>query len=136
MKDASQAALSFFVNDAEGIVFGVPRVNHDRQIAADREANLGAKHGVLHFARREVVVVVEPDLTNRARVGHGVEPAGADRLLVETDSPSLAPVTYRGKRNEPAYVAKVVEQLAAVRGTTAAAIGEQTDRNFERLFGR
>lgn len=58
----------------------------------------------------------------------------ADRLLVETDSPYLAPVPHRGKRNEPAYVVRVVEQLAAVRGTTAAAIGEQTDRNFDRLF--
>ena len=62
--------------------------------------------------------------------------AGAppDRLLVETDSPYLAPVPHRGKRNEPAYVAMVVEQLAVVRGTTAADIGEQTDRNFDRLF--
>jgi TatD DNase family protein len=58
----------------------------------------------------------------------------ADRLLVETDSPYLAPVPHRGKRNEPAYVARVVEQLALVRGTTASAIGEQTDRNFDRLF--
>ena len=60
--------------------------------------------------------------------------APADRLLVETDSPYLAPVPFRGKRNEPAYVAKVVEQLAAVRGVSAAAIGEETDRNFDRLF--
>jgi TatD DNase family protein len=60
--------------------------------------------------------------------------APADRLLVETDSPYLAPVPHRGKRNEPAYVAKVVEQLAALRGTTPADIGEQTDRNFDALF--
>jgi TatD DNase family protein len=60
--------------------------------------------------------------------------APADRLLVETDSPYLAPIPYRGKRNEPAYVAKVVEQLAAVRGTSAADISELTDRNFESLF--
>lgn len=60
--------------------------------------------------------------------------APADRLLVETDSPYLAPVPFRGKRNEPAYVARVVEQLATVRGATAAAIGEETDRNFDRLF--
>ena len=60
--------------------------------------------------------------------------APADRLLVETDSPYLAPVPHRGKRNEPAYVAKVVERLAAVRGTSAAALGEETDRNFDRLF--
>ncbi len=60
--------------------------------------------------------------------------APADRLLVETDSPYLAPVPFRGKRNEPAHVAKVVEQLAALRGRTAAAIGEETDHNFDRLF--
>ena len=57
-----------------------------------------------------------------------------DRLLVETDSPYLAPIPYRGKRNEPAYVARVVEQLAAVRGVSAEAIGRETDRNFDRLF--
>src|SRR6187402_895969 len=60
--------------------------------------------------------------------------APADRLLVETDSPYLAPIPYRGKRNEPAYVAKVVEQLAAVRGESVEAIGAETDRNFDRLF--
>jgi TatD DNase family protein len=60
--------------------------------------------------------------------------APADRLLVETDSPYLAPVPYRGKRNEPAYVARVVEQLAAVRAVSVEAIGDATDRNFERLF--
>jgi TatD DNase family protein len=60
--------------------------------------------------------------------------APADRLLVETDSPYLAPVPFRGKRNEPAYVARVVEQLAAARGVSAAAIAEQTDRNFDQLF--
>jgi TatD DNase family protein len=60
--------------------------------------------------------------------------APAGRLLVETDSPYLAPVPHRGKRNEPAYVAKVVEQLAAVRGLSAEAIGDETDRNFDRLF--
>jgi TatD DNase family protein len=58
----------------------------------------------------------------------------ADRLLVETDSPYLAPVPFRGKRNEPAHVTKVVEQLATVRGSSAAAVGEETDRNFARLF--
>lgn len=58
----------------------------------------------------------------------------ADRLLVETDSPYLAPIPFRGKRNEPAHVARVVETLAAARGATAAQVGEQTDRNFDALF--
>jgi TatD DNase family protein len=60
----------------------------------------------------------------------------ADRLLIETDSPYLAPVPFRGKRNEPAYVARVLEALAGARGETAALLAEQTSRNFVSLFGR
>jgi TatD DNase family protein len=63
-----------------------------------------------------------------------VAAAPVDRLLVETDSPYLAPIPYRGQRNEPAYVAKVVEAIAALRGVTAAEISEATDHNFDRLF--
>ena len=55
-----------------------------------------------------------------------------DRFLVETDSPYLAPVPFRGKRNEPAFVAKVVEALAAVRGATAEEIAGQSTANFAR----
>lgn len=58
-----------------------------------------------------------------------------DRLLVETDSPYLAPIPFRGKRNEPAHVAKVVEQLAGIQGVTPEAVGAATDRNFDQLFG-
>ncbi len=57
-----------------------------------------------------------------------------DRLLIETDSPFLAPVPFRGKRNEPAPVVRVAETIADVRGTTADAIGEAARVNFERLF--
>jgi TatD DNase family protein len=59
----------------------------------------------------------------------------SDRLLVETDSPYLAPVPHRGKRNEPAYVGRVLESLAAVRGEPAAALEAQVTVNFVRLFG-
>ena len=57
-----------------------------------------------------------------------------DRLLIETDSPFLAPVPYRGTRNEPAHVARVAEVIAELRGTTPAAIGEAALDNFRRLF--
>lgn len=57
-----------------------------------------------------------------------------DRLLIETDSPFLAPVPFRGTRNEPSYVVRVAEAIAALRGTTGAAIGEAARSNFERLF--
>jgi TatD DNase family protein len=61
-------------------------------------------------------------------------PAG--RLLVETDSPYLAPVPFRGKRNEPAHVAHTARVLAEVRGMTAGALAELTTANFRRLFGK
>jgi len=60
----------------------------------------------------------------------------ADRLLVETDSPYLAPVPMRGKRCEPAYVAHTAARLAAVRGMGTAALADLTTANFHRLFQR
>jgi TatD DNase family protein len=69
-----------------------------------------------------------------AALRHAARVVPGDRLLVETDSPYLAPIPFRGKRNEPAYVARVVEQLAADRGATPSEIGEATDRNFDALF--
>ena len=59
----------------------------------------------------------------------------ADRLLVESDSPYLAPMPFRGKRNEPAWVAHTVEKLAAARGVGAEELGRVTAANTERLFG-
>jgi TatD DNase family protein len=58
----------------------------------------------------------------------------ADRLLVETDSPYLAPVPVRGKRNEPGFVAHTAKVLAEVRGMTPEAIADLTTANFRRLF--
>ncbi len=58
-----------------------------------------------------------------------------DRLLVETDAPFLAPVPYRGKRNEPAYVVRVVETLGRIRNAEPAAVARQVSANFEALFG-
>jgi TatD DNase family protein len=57
-----------------------------------------------------------------------------DRLLTETDSPFLAPVPYRGKRNEPAYVARVVAALADIHAVTPDAMSAQTAANFHTLF--
>ncbi|HOP17134.1 MAG: TatD family hydrolase [Chromatiaceae bacterium] len=57
-----------------------------------------------------------------------------ERILIETDSPYLAPVPFRGKPNEPRYVGKVAETVAAVRGVSAEAIAQQSRANFFRLF--
>lgn len=59
-----------------------------------------------------------------------------DRLLVETDSPYLAPVPYRGKPNQPAYVREVAEYVADLKGLSLEALAEITTRNFYRLFRR
>jgi TatD DNase family protein len=58
-----------------------------------------------------------------------------DRLLVESDSPYLAPVPFRGKRNEPAFVPHTIDRLAEVRGSTSEQIARYTSENARRLFG-
>lgn len=77
--------------------------------------------GVISFPKAEPLRVALPQVP-------------ADRLLVETDSPYLAPVPHRGKRNEPAYVAKVVDRVAAARGVAPEVVAAETDRNFDALF--
>jgi TatD DNase family protein len=57
-----------------------------------------------------------------------------DRLLIETDSPYLAPVPHRGKRNEPAYVKEVARQVGELRGVSAEEVGARTTQNFYRFF--
>jgi len=57
-----------------------------------------------------------------------------DRMLIETDSPYLAPNPHRGKSNEPAYVRYVAEYLAELRGVDVSVIAEETTKNFFRLF--
>ena len=59
-----------------------------------------------------------------------------DRFLIETDSPYLAPVPYRGKTNNPSYVPFVARQLAELRGCSPEQIGALTTTNFHRLFAR
>lgn len=59
-----------------------------------------------------------------------------DRLLIETDSPYLAPVPYRGKVNSPAYVPHVAAQVAQLRGLSPEEVGDITSRNFDALFMR
>jgi TatD DNase family protein len=60
----------------------------------------------------------------------------ADRILVETDAPYLAPLPYRGKRNEPSYVVETAKMLATTRGVSADEIAAQTTENFFRLFNK
>jgi TatD DNase family protein len=57
-----------------------------------------------------------------------------NRMLIETDSPYLAPAPHRGKRNEPAFVTETARKLGELRGLTAEEVGRQTTRNFYNFF--
>ena len=71
---------------------------------------------------------------NAAELREVVKRVPLDRLLVETDSPYLAPVPYRGRKNEPKYVPEVAACVAELRGLAPDAIAAATSANFERLF--
>lgn len=71
---------------------------------------------------------------NALTIKEVAQKAPLDRILVETDSPYLAPVPYRGKPNEPSYVFHVAEEIARLRGLTVEAVAEATTNNFFTLF--
>jgi TatD DNase family protein len=79
--------------------------------------------GILTFRRSEALRDLAAELP-------------ADRIMVETDSPYLAPGKFRGKRNEPAYVVEVAKVLADVRSVSLDEISRQTGENFFRLFAK
>jgi TatD DNase family protein len=60
---------------------------------------------------------------------------GLDRVVLETDSPYLAPVPFRGKRNESAYLRRVAEHLASELGIPLAEVADVTSRNAKHIFG-
>jgi TatD DNase family protein len=68
------------------------------------------------------------------RLDEAIRETPLDRLLLETDGPYLAPVPHRGKRNEPAFVAHVAAQVAAVRGIPLEELIEVTGQNAKRVF--
>ena len=70
-----------------------------------------------------------------ASIREAAQLAPADRILVETDAPFLAPQPFRGERNEPARTRVTADFVAGLRGVTLATIAEQTTANFHRLFG-
>ena len=131
---------------------GKPLVIHTRSASADtlailREEGSQGVRGVFHcFTESDDVARAALDLgfhisfsgiltfKNAAALGEVARWVPLDRLLIETDSPYLAPVPHRGKPNQPAYVPWVARQLAELRGATPEAIGIATGRNFQQLF--
>ena len=67
-------------------------------------------------------------------LGEAVRFAPLERLLVETDSPYLAPVPYRGKKNEPAYVLETARKVAELKGLPLERVAEETSLNAARVY--
>jgi TatD DNase family protein len=129
-----------------------PVVIHTREAETDtidllKEAGGGAVRGVLHcFTGTAALARAALDLgfyisvagiltfPKAGELRDAVREVPLDRLLVETDSPFLAPVPYRGKRNEPAYVARVVAAVAEMHAVDPAEVAQRTAANFHRLF--
>lgn len=134
---------------------GLPLVIHSRNADADmasileQEMGKGAFPAVLHCftggrdlamsaVRLGLYVSFTGILTfkNSQNLRDIAAELPADRILVETDAPYLAPGPHRGKRNEPAFVIETAKVLAQVRGVTPEEIARQTTENFFRLFSK
>ena len=123
-RSASDDTLQILRDEGQGRVRGVFHCFTETQAVAEAALALGfhiSLSGIVTFRNAE-------DLRAVARM------VPADRLLIETDSPYLAPVPHRGKPNSPEYVPFVAAELARQRGTTPEAIGALTGANFESLF--
>jgi len=128
----------------------LPLVIHTRSSSDDTVRLLkeeGAESGVFHcFTETMDVARAALDLgfmisfsgiltfKNAANLREVAAFVPLDRCLIETDSPYLAPVPYRGKTNNPSYVPFVAKQIAELKGVPVEAIAQATSENFERLF--
>lgn len=129
-----------------------PLVIHTRSAADDtlrimREENAGEAGGVMHcFTESLTVAEAAIELgfyisfsgivtfKNAVALREVAAAIPLERMLIETDSPYLAPVPHRGQTNQPGYVRHVAEEIARVRGIPVETVGEATTENFFRLF--
>lgn len=131
---------------------GKPLIIHTREAAADTlrimaEEEAARAGGVMHcFTESRKVAEQAMEMgfyisfsgivtfKNAAALKEVAKAVPLDRILVETDSPYLAPVPYRGKTNEPAYVRFVAEEIARLKNLSLEEVAEATTRNFITLF--
>ena len=131
---------------------GKPLIIHTRSAAADtlrlmQEESAGEAGGVMHCFTEDLQVASAAielgfhisfsgilTFKNAAVIKEVAQRIPLDRILIETDSPYLAPAPHRGRTNQPAYVKHVAEEIARLRGITLEEVGEATSHNFRRLF--
>lgn len=149
-REAQVAAFRRSIRIAAAV--GKPLVIHVREAEADcvrvlREEGVPARGGVIHCFTGDTAaarayldlglhISVSGILTFRtaAPIREAVRIVPRDRLLVETDSPYLAPLPFRGKRNEPAHVVETAKKVAELWGATLDEVAAATSENTRRLF--
>jgi TatD DNase family protein len=153
--DRDRQRASFRAHIAAARETGLPIIVHTRDAEGDTHAILaeemgkGAYTGVIHcftasadFARKALDLGLYISISgivtfkNAKDLQETARAIPADRLLIETDSPFLAPVPHRGRPCEPAFVADTARFLAALREEPVEALAERTGANFRALFGK
>jgi len=130
----------------------LPAVIHSREASKDtmmiiHEENQGKLKGVLHcfagdmdLAKEALDIGMLISFTGNITfpkahvIRNAAKEIPLDRIMIETDCPFLAPQSYRGKRNEPAYVVKVAEQIAEVKGLSVEEVALETTKNAKSFF--
>jgi len=123
-RDAAEDTLGIMAEEGAREAGGVMHCFTEGLAVAERAMDMGfyiSFSGIVTFK-------------NAAKLREVAKAVPLDLLLVETDAPYLAPVPHRGKRNEPAYVLHVVEEIARVKGTAMETVAEASRENFFRLF--
>lgn len=123
-RDAREDTLNILREENADRCGGVIHCFTENQSFADQAMELGfyiSISGIVTFKNADALRAVAKVIPD-------------DRLLIETDSPYLAPIPHRGKQNQPAYVQQVAETLAELRNTSVEHIAEITRNNFYRLF--
>jgi TatD DNase family protein len=153
--DRDRQRASFRAHIAAARETGLPIIVHTREAEADtreilaEEMGKGAFSGVIHcftasraFADAALELGLYISISgivtfkNAADLQATAKTLPADRLLIETDSPFLAPVPHRGKRCEPAFVADTARFLADLRGQSLESLAQDTAANFRTLFSK
>ena len=124
-REAEDDTLQVIAEESQGELGGVFHCFTGTRTSAARALDIG-----FHVSVPGIVT-----FPKAAELRDAVREVPEERLLIETDSPYLAPVPFRGKRNEPAYVVKVLEALAALRDQETSQLGARLVENYDRLFG-
>ncbi len=125
-RDAEEDTIQFLKEFGQGKVRGLIHCFSGTDYLAREALDLGfyiSVSGIITFNKAEEIRKVIADVP-------------MERLLIETDAPYLAPVPYRGKPNQPAYVVHTAQKLAEVKGVSLEEVADSTTRNFYQLFSK